>query len=260
MDISLIVPALFVTVIAMLVAAKFMLDKKAEAKPAAKKVVNYEDIIPPSRGCAPAYSPPKVEAPKPAAPVIKEEPKPEIKKEEPVPEPVIVAAPVVEEIKAEPVIVAEVVPEPVKAVPEPEPEPIIAAPEPVPEPPAPEPLPEPVVEPEPVVVEPEPVHVPEPEPEVVVPEPEPVVVPEPEPEPVVVVPEPEPEPVVHVEEPLPELIPGATELEEALVEEALAPEPEHNDVAAAEESHKRSKKFENLMTNEEMEEEKSTAE
>jgi len=31
-------------------------------------------------------------------------------------------------------------------------------------------------------------------------------------------------------------------------------------VAAAEESHKRSKKFENLMTNEEMEEEKSTAE
>ncbi|XP_075937115.1 uncharacterized protein LOC142937891 isoform X2 [Anarhichas minor] len=165
--------------------------------------------------------------------------------------------------EVEPVSAPE--PEPVK-VPEPEP---VKVPEPVPEPVlAPEPITVPETLPEPELV-PEPLSAPESAPEQAA-NPEPLSEPKPVPEPAVV---PDPEPVVEsepeseevVEQFLHELIPGSTEdrlpTPEPVIEEPAEPEPEtilDNDVAAAEVKFtpgKKQRKFETMMTKEEIEEE-----
>ena len=101
MDASIIIPAIFFTVVAVVVAAKY-LNKKSEAPAATKKVpIEYADVTPPSRALGKPR--PKVEAP----PVVAKKPvEVEVIKVEPV-----AAVPVVEEV---PVVAAkepEIVPE-----------------------------------------------------------------------------------------------------------------------------------------------------
>lgn len=117
MDASIIIPAIFFTVVAVVVAAKF-LNKKSEAPAATKKgPIEYADIIPPSRALGVVK--PKVEAPPVVAKKevqVKAEVKEVVKvapKEEPVAvAPVVEEVPVVEKQPAkEPEIVPEIVPE-----------------------------------------------------------------------------------------------------------------------------------------------------
>ncbi|XP_041757471.1 protein TsetseEP-like isoform X2 [Coregonus clupeaformis] len=227
LDASIILPALFFTILAVVLAAKFIPKKQPEEKKKRVKV-GYGDDSPPSRALAPAV--PVVEVPK-------VEISPPVMKPEVIPEPETVA-PVVEEINVveeETVKEPEIIPE-VQTVPEPVPEPVVE-PEPVPEP-IPEPEPIPVVVEEPIlelIAEPEPVPVVK---EVPVREPTPEPAREPTPEPAR---EPTPEPA---KEPTPEPV--------------FVPEPEDLE-SNAEEVHftpgMKMSKLEKLMTKEEMEEE-----
>lgn len=112
LDASIILPALFFTILAVLLAAKFI-PKKQEEKKKRVKVGNGDDILP-SRALAPAVAVvevPKVEIPPPVI-VPKVEVPPQVV--EAITEPVTVA-PVVEEINVvdeetvkEPEIISEV--------------------------------------------------------------------------------------------------------------------------------------------------------
>ncbi|XP_020332370.1 matrix-remodeling-associated protein 7 isoform X1 [Oncorhynchus kisutch] len=140
LDASIILPALFFTILAVVLAAKFIPKKQPEEKKKKVKVGNGDEI-PPSRVLAPAVA--ILEVPKMEVP-------PQVVEAEVIPEPVTVA-PVVEEINVveeETVKEPEMIPE-VRAVPEPVPEPVVE-PEPVPEP-IPEPEPIPVVVEEPIL-------------------------------------------------------------------------------------------------------------
>ncbi|XP_055741560.1 E3 ubiquitin-protein ligase RNF12-B-like isoform X2 [Salvelinus fontinalis] len=182
LDASIILPALFFTILAVVLAAKFIPKKLPEGQKKRVKVGNGDDI-PPSRALTPAVG--VVEVPK-----VEMVP-PQVVEAEVLTEPVTVA-PVVEEINVaeeetvkEPEMILEVqaVPEPV-VEPEPVPEPI-TEPEPIPVV-VEEPILELIAEPEPVSVmkevpvrelSPEPAREPKPARE---PTPEPIFVPEPE--------------------------------------------------------------------------------
>ncbi|KAM9472730.1 uncharacterized protein ACWYII_007945 isoform 1-T2 [Salvelinus alpinus] len=188
LDASIILPALFFTILAVVLAAKFIPKKQPEEKKKRVKVGNRDDI-PPARALTPAVGVvevPKVEIPPPVE-VPKVKVPPQVVEAEVLTEPVTVA-PVVEEINVveeETVKEPEIIPE-VQPVPEP-----VVEPEPVPEP-IPviveEPILELIAEPEPVSVvkevpvrelTPEPAREPKPKP-VREPTPEPFFVPEPE--------------------------------------------------------------------------------
>ncbi|XP_023868459.1 matrix-remodeling-associated protein 7 isoform X2 [Salvelinus sp. IW2-2015] len=226
LDASIILPALFFTILAVVLAAKFIPKKQPEEKKKRVKVGNRDDI-PPARALTPAVGVvevPKVEIPPPVI-VPKVKVPPQVVDAEVLTEPVTVA-PVVEEIN---VVEEETVKEP-EIIPEVQP-----VPEPVVEP---EPVPEPITEPEPIpVIVEEPILelIAEPEPVSVVKE---VPVRELTPEPAR---EPKPKPV---REPTPEPI--------------FVPEPEDLE-SNAEEVHftpgMKISKLEKLMTKEEMEEE-----
>uniref|UniRef100_A0A4W5KCD5 Matrix-remodeling-associated protein 7 helical domain-containing protein n=1 Tax=Hucho hucho TaxID=62062 RepID=A0A4W5KCD5_9TELE len=226
LDASIILPALFFTILAVVLATKFIPKKQPEEK---KKSV--KDDIPSSRALAPAVpilEAPKVEIPPPVI-VPRVEVPPPVVGAEVITEPVTVA-PVVEEINVveeETVKEHEIIPE-VQAVPEPVPEPVVE----------PEPVPEPIPEPEPI-----PVVVEEPILELIA-----------EPEPVSVVKE------VPVREPTPEPArePNPKPAREPTPEPISVPEPEDLE-SNAEEVHftpgMKISKLEKLMTKEEMEEE-----
>ncbi|XP_064843858.1 matrix-remodeling-associated protein 7-like isoform X1 [Oncorhynchus masou masou] len=175
LDASIILPALFFTILAVVLAAKFIPKKQPEEKKRVK--VGNGDDIPPSRALAPAVA--ILEVPK------MEMVPPQVVEAEVIPEPVTVA-PVVEEINVveeETVKEPEMIPE-VQVVPEP-----VVEPEPVPEL-IPEPEPIPVVVEEPIldliaesVVKEVPVREPTPEPAR---EPNPKPAREPTPEPIFV--------------------------------------------------------------------------